>query len=255
MSLQPNFQNVTHQMLKLAVECRTQEIAAYVSSETKNIVQSGPFKGMILPDEHSWGSGDVVPKLLGTYEQELHMSLELAIARKPEVVFNVGAAEGYYAVGLARRLPEATVFAFDTDCNSHSVCLDAFAINLARIRGGVGGEFRRSLVTDWKPLYNSMMVMDVEGAELEILSEEMVAALKHCDLIVECHDFITPGISSTLIGRLKPTHDIGIVSEGPRDPHKISLLQKMCTLDKNLALSENRPSTMSWLIAWAKERV
>jgi hypothetical protein len=57
--------------------------------------------------------GCAVPKLLGCYEQELHPALNRAIDTDYGVILNIGCAEGYYPVGLARVLPTAHVIAFD----------------------------------------------------------------------------------------------------------------------------------------------
>lgn len=44
---------------------------------------------------------------MGVYEFYLHSVLETAIASRPPVCIDVGAAEGYYTLGLAHRLPSA----------------------------------------------------------------------------------------------------------------------------------------------------
>ena len=54
-----------------------------------------------------------IPKLLGIYERELAPYIERAVAWQPRLVVELGAAEGYYAVGMARRLPRAHVVAFE----------------------------------------------------------------------------------------------------------------------------------------------
>src|SRR2546425_613282 len=64
----------------------------------------GPFAGMRLVAETAF-----LPELLGIWEQELHPVIEGLIAADPDLVVNVGGANGYYAVGLARRIPRAAV--------------------------------------------------------------------------------------------------------------------------------------------------
>jgi len=56
-----------------------------------------------------------IPKLLGCYEAELHPVFAKWQAVPFRQVVNVGAAEGYYAVGCARLWPEAQVIAFETN--------------------------------------------------------------------------------------------------------------------------------------------
>ena len=64
-------------------------------------VMSGPFGGMRL------AGLPAAQELLGTYEHELFDTVH-ALARGPyRTVVNVGARNGYYAVGLARLMPNA----------------------------------------------------------------------------------------------------------------------------------------------------
>ena len=64
------------------------------------IVLSGPFAGMKYVNQ-SVGSM-WFPKVLGTYELELASIIRgFCLARPPSVV-DIGAAEGYYAVGVAQ---------------------------------------------------------------------------------------------------------------------------------------------------------
>src|SRR5262245_12927877 len=73
-------------------------------------VMQGPFCCLTIvvdPKVIDW------PKLLGTYEVELQPLFEQIVAASPLTVINVGAAEGYYAAGLAVRCPAACVIAYE----------------------------------------------------------------------------------------------------------------------------------------------
>src|SRR5258708_39673128 len=76
-------------------------------------VLSGPFLGMPYLNEIIWGP--ITPKWIGSYEAELHSVVEQLIAGEYREIVNVGCAEGYYAVGLASRIPKVKVLAFDLD--------------------------------------------------------------------------------------------------------------------------------------------
>src|SRR5215475_3057945 len=80
-----------------------------------NRVVYGPFKGMEIKQDPVWYDGNASTKLLGCYEFELDAVIAKAIARKPKTVINIGCADGFYAIGFAKVLPEATVFAIDVD--------------------------------------------------------------------------------------------------------------------------------------------
>src|SRR5262245_56331762 len=59
-------------------------------------VRHGFFKGMQYPRNRSISSA-LFPKLLGTYERELHPVLERICKEPYEGIVNIGCAEGYYA--------------------------------------------------------------------------------------------------------------------------------------------------------------
>jgi len=81
----------------------------------------GPFPGLLYPEAVSVGS-EWLPKILGTYESELHHTIEALCARGYTTIINIGAGEGYYAVGLARRIHQSKVFAFETDPLGQELC-------------------------------------------------------------------------------------------------------------------------------------
>src|SRR5205807_4237653 len=56
-----------------------------------------------------------VPKLLGIYERELNPFIEQACALNFPLIVDVGAAEGYYAIGMALRNPNARLIAFEME--------------------------------------------------------------------------------------------------------------------------------------------
>jgi hypothetical protein len=74
------------------------------------VVRHGLFYGMKYPSLEAAGS-TLYPKLLGSYERELHGIMERIVRTDYATVVDIGCAEGYYAAGLALRLPEARVFA------------------------------------------------------------------------------------------------------------------------------------------------
>ena len=54
-----------------------------------------------------------IPKLIGTYERELSPIVEEVCACNSTTIIDIGAAEGYYAIGFARRLPNAKIIAYE----------------------------------------------------------------------------------------------------------------------------------------------
>ena len=96
------------------------------------VVMAGPLKGMDFLAQSAEGCH--IAKLLGCYEQPLHFAIEEAIAAEYPQILNIGCAEGYYAVGMARRMPHTRVHAFDLNANAREICAE-----LAQ-KNGVAGQ-------------------------------------------------------------------------------------------------------------------
>jgi hypothetical protein len=190
------------------------------------VVSGGPFAGLAYPDLEATS---LIPKLLGAYERELHTAVETAIRAGPELIVNVGAADGYYAVGLARRCPAAAVHAFEADPAQRAL--------LARVAAANGVEVRiAGAATDLGALpERTLLVMDCEGCEADLLTP---ANLETATIIVELHDFATPG--HRIIARFEDTHDVALVPTAPQPPARGSGVA--------LALSEYRPGPMRWAV-------
>lgn len=248
----PNYQGAMIQVMHVAAKQRIADIAAQLASLTEWRVQSGPFAGMILPDAASWGDGDLAPKLLGCYEAELHPVIEKAVARAPDVVINVGCAEGYYAVGLARLLPNAKIYAFDIDEAAQRCCEQAAARNGVAERIVVGGFCEPDrLVELARTAGRVFILLDCEGGERQLVNPSSAPQLAHCDLLVECHDFLDRSITPGLTSLLGAHHEIAQIREGARDPAQHPMLSVLGSLERWLLVCEWRPEVMHWLSCWS----
>ncbi len=87
------------------------------------------------------------------------------IARGYETVVNVGCAEGYYAVGLARRMPTAHVHAFELVDETRRTCELTARLNGVEGRVSVSGAAGAG---DVAPALRGrrLVICDCEGARL-----------------------------------------------------------------------------------------
>jgi hypothetical protein len=213
-------------------------------------VQQGPFAGMRYP-EFAVGRGElVVPQLLGSYERELHPAFERAIARGYPQVVDVGSSDGYYAVGLALKMPQATVQAFEMNDFPARVCRAMAAENgvtdRIQMRGLADVSALRAL-----PDVDSFVVCDCEGCEDELMDPDAVPLLRRSDLVVELHPMAVPDIEEKIERRFAPTHDIEIVATDKRyigDFPKLMELPGVDYVDRELGVSEFRPVPMKWAV-------
>lgn len=210
-------------------------------------MRAGPFAGFAYPD---WGLAQVdlfAPKLIGSFERELHAAVEQAIGERPAIVVNVGAAEGYYAVGLALRLPGARVVAFEADDRHHAALVAIAELNGVHDRI----ELRGACSTDslQEALFaRSLVVCDCDGCELPLLDPELVPDLQSSTIIVEAHDLLVAGVTPTLHERFEPTHDIEDVPTQPRYVDDFPELGDIPLVTRQLSISEFRGAPMGWLV-------
>jgi hypothetical protein len=233
-----------------AVWARQAALSAYLHRYYGGAVAGGPFHGLKLLEAVSWGVGDTSSKIVGLYEAELHPFLSALAQRPPPAVINVGCAEGYYAVGLARLFPSTQVFAFDTDVKAQLICRQTAALNGVGERVTVLGHCAPAMLASLLGQHpQALLVIDCEGYELELIAGDVLAAAGAASMIIECHDFVDPAITATLAERLAPSHAAEVIAEGPRDPNRLEPLQKMSSLDRWLVVLENRPAMMTWIVA------
>ncbi|MGC8542252.1 MAG: hypothetical protein ACP5QA_16730 [Phycisphaerae bacterium] len=139
-------------------------------------VYAGPFAGMRHPGR-SIGSV-LIPKLVGIYERELWEHIEAACASSPDLVIDIGAAEGYYAVGLSLKCPAVPVIAFEMtdsgrDCLREMVMANGVGGNV-RILGKCEPEDLRKAISGAAAPF---VVCDVEGYEDRLLDLALVPSL------------------------------------------------------------------------------
>jgi SAM-dependent methyltransferase len=236
------------------VELHREEMTNLLAGQSGNIVQSGPFAGMELPTETVWGDGDRLPKLLGSYEAELHPWLDLIVKQPYDLVIDIGCSEGYYVVGLARAFPASTrIFGFDISQTAQRICRSACersnVLNRVTIGGRCSAEDLKGLLSQAK---RPFLFLDCEGAELELLCDNPDPQMNAADILVECHDSIDPTITARLYQRFSDTHNIQLVKEQSRDFDRFPFLQTLGGLQRALAVCEFRPEIMHWLLCTSK---
>jgi precorrin-6B methylase 2 len=236
-------------VLRLLALWRSQVLANTYIVHHGARVFGGPFAGMEYVSATTEGA--LVPRLLGTYESELHPHLRALAEAGLECVVDVGCAEGYYAVGLARMMPQVTVHAFDIDAKARAACTELAAKNGVSDRVIVGGEFAPDGFQAFAGRRVLVMV-DAEGAEVDILQPQLSPALAGMNVIVETHDIYRRNALATMVERFTPTHDIVRVRQQPKTFDMPPWLQDLPHLDQLLAVWEWRVRPTPWLVMTPK---
>jgi len=237
--------------LRLLAKYRSHVLQYELATSRPAEVQAGPFRGMKYVD-HS-AEGCHLPKLLGCYEHELQPLFEAAIRSGYDHVVNVGCAEGYYAVGLALRLPQAVVHAYDINPGAREMCAKIAARNGVADRVRVGELFSSAAFGEFAGK-RTLFVIDIEGNEAGLFAKASDEALAGGDFIVECHDAAPGKISAPLLERLRRTHAARLVGHDLPQFDLPAFLERRDHLDQLLSIWEWRGHPTPWLVAASRQR-
>lgn len=221
---------------------KKRRIIRTITAEKGFVVQRGPFAGMRLVP--GFGGGGLSSRaLLGSYEAELHGAIERLMQNDYDRVVNVGCGRGYYAVGLALRLPGARVYASDTSPYDRELCRKTARAN------GVGDRVTVIGKTDLRVLQGlldgrTLIVMDCEGCERDLLRPDLVPQLTTCDVVVELHDSASSPMSEVVVQRFAETHDVELLNSVERDPSRFPVLRSLSADEQKMAVAEYRPDAM-----------
>lgn len=208
-----------------------------------SIVRRGPFAGMRYP-QFSVSSRNLIPKIVASYEDELHDWIEEAIKKEYPTIVNVGSADGYYSVGLAMRNPTSQVIAFDTDpwARKATAAL-ALENNVSNI------EVRSMCRTNWIQSSlpsGSLMLIDCEGFEIELLDVERAPRVLNSDVIVELHEHVVRGVGAKIRDRFSATHDVQMIQSRTKNPDDYPELESVANTMRARSISEGRNVTQWW---------
>ncbi len=205
------------------------------------VVRYGPFSGLRYVEEAA-----SVGKLVGSYEGELHGVIEELAKTTADIVVDVGSAEGYYAVGLALRLPKAKVFAFDIDESAQRLCAEMAELNGVEERVRIEAACSTERLGEIPETARVILVLDCEGCELDLLRPDIVPGLRRWPILVELHEFVHPDAASEISQRFMDTHRLELIEQATGDGSNIPELAALRPKDRRLALDEHRPARMRW---------
>lgn len=226
-------------------------LAQYVRWRARHRIASGPFEGLRFPvspyDRHH------LAYWLGTQEMELATVVERIVRTGCRTVLNVGSAEGYYASGLAARMPQARVVAFEGDERKHPYFWRMARANDVASRLTLRGfctrqQFADALRASSGPV---VVVMDIEGGELGLLDPTSIPELRGAAIFVETHDVFAAGCTDTLVERFGATHAIERIASRPRTladvPRRFRHAARLFPRSFLTLLDEQRAGSQEWL--------
>jgi precorrin-6B methylase 2 len=210
-------------------------------------VLEGPFAGLTLsPMTHAEQIG---PYLLGVYESELDTAWEFVFRKTYTQIIDIGAKFGYYAVGLAKRYPDASVIAFDTDWWARKALqemADANEVRNVEVLGFCSPEWLSRNLQE-----SSLVICDCEGYEAVLFGSGVTQKLQSATLIIETHDCFVPAVSAQLRAAFEKTHVVQVLGDTNHRRSTSHALDFLDEPERRLAVQEVRPPQL-WLLCLPK---
>ncbi|MGY6561005.1 MAG: methyltransferase domain-containing protein [Luteibaculaceae bacterium] len=235
---------ITKYLNRIKIEHENKKIVNLISPNLT--ILSGPFKGLQYPTNKAEGSA-FMPKILGSYEDELHETIYRISKKDYKTIIDIGCAEGYYAVGMAKLNSNAKVYAFDINENARKLCsLFAEKNNLKH-----SIEIRTFCTAQTLKEFNynnpTLIIADCEGYETELFTQDNAQALKNSDILIEIHKNLGAD-TQKFIHLFKETHRSTIIKSRLKHMASYPELDKLpLSLKNDLNLVE-RTEQMDWLL-------
>jgi len=211
-------------------------------------ILAGPFRGMKYI-ENSHGSA-YLPKILGSYEKELHKFIPRIVEEEYELILDIGAAEGYYAVGLSYLYKKNVKNGFQVI--TYDSNLDSFSSlkKLATLNNVIDHIIIKNLcnhkILNSLPNKKTFILCDIEGSETYLLNPKKAPKLYNIDMLIELHDGNNSYILNKFLKRFQESHNIEVIHFTKRKVYEAPWWLIHPKLKIN-AVREGRKNGLKWL--------
>lgn len=230
-----------------------------LARECDYTIRYGPFAGMRFTPESWWSAADRGAMILGLYEQEVLQSLA-RLAPGRHVLVDVGAADGYYAIGCLKAGWVDHVYCYEMSQHGqeairtnarHNGCEERITI-LGEARPGFMGRLQTDHGVDPS---RAIVIMDVEGGEQDLLTASELESMSTSISIIEMHEQDLPRdfINGLETRATQAGLTIDYLTTQARDPAAFPELSKWSDDDRWMLCSEGRTQLMRWAILVPRE--
>jgi hypothetical protein len=234
-----------------AVFRRRVQISKDIDRLLNSTVKYGLFRGFKLTTESWWSNTDRAAQLLGLYEQEILQTLQ-DIPERYSVFIDLGAADGYYGIGVLINDLFERSYCFEQNVTSRNLIEKNAAANNVSGRIEIRGFASKTFYNELPPevLNKAVLFVDIEGGEFELLDGEMFNAFQNSIVIVELHEWFYED-GAARVQRMRnaaaATHTTKEFTMGSRDLSKFPELRTMHDDNRWLICSEGRGQLTTWL--------
>lgn len=237
--------------IKSEITYRREKISDDLFVKCRGVIKYGYLKGVYLNANNNWGRQDKASMLLGLYEKEVLDKIVL-LSKNKKYFIDIGAADGYYAVGLIKKNYFQRCFCFEMTKNGREIIRENSILNSIEDKISIFGEIKNSLslFINQKIIDQSFLLIDIEGSEFDLLTDKFLNEIKMCNTIIELHDHLVKNGDKKLkdlIKKLNKYFKLSFFNSQGRNPSQFKELNYLTDNDKWLICSEGRKSTGHWI--------
>jgi hypothetical protein len=233
---------------------RRAKLGRALFTKCQGIVLTGPLQGFRLNPSAKWGAGHFGAMLLGTYEAPVLATL-IECSRSADLLIDIGAADGYFGVGLVAKGYFEKSACFEIDPAMRSALKNVARVNGVEDKiltfGAADNQLGFQISSAGLSTSSAVVLCDIEGAEFDIFTPELLDTLKYCPIIIELHQaFFEDGEErlSRLIEDARPHFDASFILHGPRELPEHEFVRELMEDDRWLLTSEGRCVNQRWLL-------
>jgi hypothetical protein len=234
----------------LGAEIRRMQLSNQIDELFSSTVKYGLFTGLRFDNRSSWIPYNRGNMLLGLYENEVVTSIATSSHSK-DYFIDIGAADGYFGLGVLTAKLFKHSYMFESSLKGQEIILANGVLNHLTNQISVYGKAEFDFLDNIPELHvkNSVVLIDIEGAEFNLLNEYTLEKLRYAHLIIELHhEFLIDGLEllEKLRERINKWFKIEILETTSRDLSKIPEISKWSDTDRWILCSEGRPMAPIW---------
>jgi len=246
------FRKRRHMEFRRQVRKFRAEFSRFVLQESGFQVLCGPMKGFKFAEESFWGgSSDAATKFFGLYEQQ---NLEIFERQSKSVLVDMGAADGFWGVGLVAADKFRRSVLFEISPKGRQVIRETAILNGVENRVTICGDVFENTADNILSVESSssmiFFLIDIEGHEFNLLTEDFLRRFSKSEFLVELHpQMVENGTEKLeeLAEFASELFSVRYISGSVRDTSEMDELIDLGDDFKWPVLSEGRGFPMQWL--------
>ena len=238
---------------------RQKRISLELFKMLNGTVKYGPFKGLRLTHNPWWGQLDLGSQCLGLYEKEILKFIENIEDGQFTNFIDIGAADGYYAVGILSTGKIQRSICFEKTDKGREAIFTNWKNNgaIGQLVVKAKANFESIATLTEHDLERSLILIDIEGGEFELLNNDTIHKFRYSKILLEIHNWVTDFEEKykNLLISLDEFFCIKIIKRVDRQVDNYMELRDFTDDNRLLLISERRPCLMRFLELTPKSRL